>query len=140
MEPEFILKIIDELNESPETENKENNQPARPSFALCEGAFKTISNPREKLKLLILDIDRTIYDHDSTSIVCASRPHLQEFLKSIYLDYNIGIWSATEMEIIEKKVNTLGMINNPNYKILCLMDVNAMIDVNVGIRTVNVST
>ncbi|CAK9808187.1 Ubiquitin-like domain-containing CTD phosphatase 1 [Anthophora quadrimaculata] len=89
-------------------------------------------NPfREGKKLLVLDIDYTIFDHKSTaeSGVELMRPFLHQFLTLAYLNYDIMIWSATSMKWINEKMRVLGVSNNSYYKIACHLDSNAMITV-----------
>eukprot|EP00736_Rhodelphis_marinus_P009859 Rmarinus@m.8999 len=72
----------------------------------------TIMNqPRPGKKLLVLDIDYTLFDHRSTveSIDQLRRPFLHEFLSSCYEHYDIMIWSATSMRWVELKMTELGV-------------------------------
>ncbi|KAF3772709.1 Ubiquitin-like domain-containing CTD phosphatase, partial [Nymphaea thermarum] len=89
-------------------------------------------NPcREGKKLLVLDIDYTLFDHRSTAEnpLELMRPYLHEFLSAAYAEYDIMIWSATSMRWVELKMGQLGVLNNPNYKIAALLDHMAMITV-----------
>ncbi|CAB1353037.1 unnamed protein product [Coregonus sp. 'balchen'] len=78
--------------------------------------------PREGKRLLVLDVDYTLFDHKS----CAEtgqelmRPFLHEFLTSAYEDYDIE----------------LGVTDNPNYKITFMLDSAAMITVHTPKRGV----
>nr|GMD02856.1 ubiquitin-like domain-containing CTD phosphatase [Ipomoea batatas] len=61
----------------------------------------TLRNPcREGKKLLVLDIDYTLFDHRSTAEnpLELMRPYLHEFLSAVYAEYDIIIWSATRSE------------------------------------------
>ncbi|XP_051157628.1 ubiquitin-like domain-containing CTD phosphatase 1 [Leptopilina boulardi] len=90
-------------------------------------------NPlREGKKLLVLDIDYTLFDHRSVaeSGIELMRPFLHEFLTRAYKDYDIVIWSATSMKWINEKMKLLGVTNNPNYKIAFHLDSLAMISVH----------
>lgn len=92
-------------------------------------------NPfREGKKLLVLDIDYTIFDHKSTAETGAElmRPFLHQFLTLAYSYYDIVIWSATSMKWINEKMKVLGVSNNPYYKIACHLDSNAMINVHTS--------
>ncbi|XP_076759108.1 ubiquitin-like domain-containing C-terminal domain phosphatase 1 [Xylocopa sonorina] len=92
-------------------------------------------NPfREGKKLLVLDIDYTIFDHKSTAEWGAElmRPFLHQFLTLAYLNYDIVIWSATSMKWINEKMKVLGVSNNPYYKVACHLDLNAMINVHTS--------
>lgn len=90
-------------------------------------------NPlREGKKLLVLDIDYTLFDHRSVaeSGIELMRPFLHEFLTRAYKDYDIVIWSATSMKWINEKMKLLGVTNNANYKIAFHLDSLAMISVH----------
>lgn len=101
--------------------------------------FKAINMPRKGRKLVVIDIDETIYDRKATSSYAAERQFLHEFLESVYEDYDIGIWSATSMKAIERKLQVLNVSNHLGYKILFYVDINAMIPISVGCRKIFVS-
>ena len=90
-----------------------------------------LNPPRDGKKLLVLDIDYTLFDHRSTAEHPHElmRPYLHEFLTQAYEHYDIIIWSATGMKWIEVKMKELGVLSNPNYKITQLVDAMAMIEV-----------
>ncbi|KAJ6696466.1 HEAVY CHAIN putative EXPRESSED-RELATED-RELATED [Salix koriyanagi] len=91
-----------------------------------------LKNPcRPGKKLLVLDIDYTLFDHRSTAETPLElmRPYLHEFLTAVYAEYDIMIWSATSMKRVELKMGQLGVLDNPNYKITALLDHLAMITV-----------
>ncbi|XP_065352494.1 ubiquitin-like domain-containing CTD phosphatase 1 [Cloeon dipterum] len=94
--------------------------------------IKILNEPREGKKLLVLDIDYTLFDHRSVaeSGYELMRPFLHEFLTSAYEDYDIVIWSATSMKWIDEKMKLLGVTNNPKYKITFHLDSLAMISVH----------
>ncbi|XP_067657174.1 ubiquitin-like domain-containing CTD phosphatase 1 [Haliotis asinina] len=91
-----------------------------------------LNEPRPGKKLLVLDIDYTLFDHRSVAenALELMRPHLHEFLASAYQDYDIVIWSATGMKWIETKMKGLGVETNTNYKISFYVDCDAMISVH----------
>ncbi|KAL1828324.1 hypothetical protein DCAR_0207528 [Daucus carota subsp. sativus] len=98
-----------------------------------------LRNPcRKDKKLLVLDIDYTLFDHRSTAEnpLQLMRPYLHEFLSAVYAEYDIIIWSATSMKWVELKMEQLGVLNNPNYKITALLDHLAMINVQSESRGV----
>nr|CAG4641056.1 EOG090X0A5K [Eulimnadia texana] len=90
---------------------------------------KILNHPRPGKKLLVLDIDYTLFDHRSVAETGNElmRPFLHEFLESAYEDYDIMIWSATSMKWIEEKMKLLGVASNPKYKIVCYLDYLAMV-------------
>lgn len=90
------------------------------------------SAPREGKKLLVLDIDYTLFDHRSTAERPEElrRPFLLEFLSLSYQFYDIVIWSATSMKWIEVKMKELGVMDEAReFKILAFVDYTAMISV-----------
>ncbi|MED6131006.1 hypothetical protein PIB30_005959 [Stylosanthes scabra] len=98
-----------------------------------------LQNPcRKGKKLLVLDIDYTLFDHRSPAENPRQlmRPYLHEFLTSVYAEYDIMIWSATSMKWINLKMGQLGVLDNPNYKITALLDHLAMITVQSSSRGV----
>ncbi|XP_020599261.1 ubiquitin-like domain-containing CTD phosphatase [Phalaenopsis equestris] len=91
-----------------------------------------LRNPcRDGKKLLVLDIDYTLFDHRSPAEnpLELMRPYLHEFMSAVYAEYDIIVWSATSMKWVELKMGQLGVLNNPNYKITALLDHLAMITV-----------
>ncbi|KAG4065738.1 hypothetical protein HA402_012416 [Bradysia odoriphaga] len=94
---------------------------------------KELNPPRPDKKLLVLDIDYTLFDHRSVAESAAElmRPFLHEFLTSAYEHYNIVIWSATGMIWIEEKMRMLGVATHPDYKIWFYLDSSAMISVYI---------
>ncbi|KXZ48007.1 hypothetical protein GPECTOR_31g371 [Gonium pectorale] len=93
---------------------------------------KIISPPRPGKKCLVIDIDYTIFDLGSTAERPEelARPYLHEFLASAYESYDIIIWSATSKKWVEVKMKELGVLGNPSYGVVCLMDHTAMVTVH----------
>lgn len=98
-----------------------------------------LRNPcREGKKLLVLDIDYTLFDHRSSAEnpIELMRPYLHELLTAAYAEYDIIIWSATNMKWVELKMGQLGVLDHPNYKITAMLDHLAMITVQSDTRGV----
>lgn len=74
--------------------------------------FKQLNAPRAGKKLLVLDIDYTLFDHRSTveSVTELMRPYLHEFLTAVHPYYDIWIWSATSMYV------ALGLFSHPKVR------------------------
>lgn len=132
--PENAPEIIDDfdigLSDEIELHNREENL-NKISRRVRELKVNILNPIRKGKKLLVLDIDYTIFDHVShaekgTELM---RPYLHEFLTSAYEDYDIAIWSATSLKWIEVKMNELGVSNHPDYKIVFYLDCAAMISV-----------
>jgi len=85
-----------------------------------EYKITTLEKPRKDSKLLILDIDYTIFDHRSTAenVRDLMRPFLHEFLKDVYPSYDIGIWSATGITWIRTKLCEMGIISKSTNQAL----------------------
>lgn len=132
--PDNIPEVINDLDIEEEEEVAIENQEvylAKIERRIKEYDIKILNQPREGKKLLVLDIDYTLFDHRSVAETGLElmRPYLHEFLTSAYEDYDIVIWSATGMKWIEEKMKLLGVANNPNYKIMFYLDSLAMISV-----------
>ena len=137
--PENLPEVFDDLNndinsdEVVKLENREEHL-AKIERRVKEYKVKVLSEPRKDKKLLVLDIDYTIFDHVShaergTELM---RPYLHEFLTSAYEHYDIAIWSATSMKWIETKMYEIGVSRNESYKITFYLDCGAMITVHTA--------
>ncbi|XP_030638630.1 ubiquitin-like domain-containing CTD phosphatase 1 [Chanos chanos] len=132
-----VVNDFDIEEEVIEVANREENL-AKIARRVKEYKIEELNPPREGKRLLVLDVDYTLFDHKS----CAEtgqelmRPFLHEFLASAYEDYDIVIWSATSMKWIDAKMKELGVIDNPNYKITFMLDSGAMITVHTPKRGV----
>lgn len=120
--PENVPEVIDDFDigqEEVTLQNREENV-SKIQRRVRELKVTPRNPPRPGKKLLVLDIDYTIFDHVShaekgTELM---RPYLHEFLKAAYEDYDIAIWSATSLKWIEVKMNELGVSTHPDYKIV----------------------
>lgn len=99
-----------------------------------EYEVKVLNPCRDGKKLLVLDIDYTLFDHKSVAESGRElmRPFLHEFLETAYEHYDICIWSATNMLWIDEKMKLLGCISNPNYKLAFFLDSRAMISITTS--------
>jgi len=73
-----------------------------------------LNAPRDGKKLLVLDIDYTLFDHRSTAEnpLELMRPHLHEMLTAAYVHYDIVIWSATSMKWVEAGAYTRPLLSS----------------------------
>lgn len=92
---------------------------------------KIMHPPRPGKKCLVLDIDYTLFDLNSSAERPdeLARPYLHEFLSACYEFYDIIIWSATNMKWVEVKMRELGCLSHPQYKFVCMLDHKAMVTV-----------
>uniref|UniRef100_A0A0A0KPW7 protein-serine/threonine phosphatase n=1 Tax=Cucumis sativus TaxID=3659 RepID=A0A0A0KPW7_CUCSA len=94
-----------------------------------------LRNPcREGKKLLVLDINYTIYCRSCVgeTPLQRMRPFLHEFLTAAYAEYDIMIWSEFSRGGVEKRMCSLGVFGNPNYKITAALDAFATVRYNTG--------
>nr|SVE77148.1 EOG090X0A5K [Daphnia lumholtzi]SVE78380.1 EOG090X0A5K [Daphnia lumholtzi]SVE79009.1 EOG090X0A5K [Daphnia lumholtzi] len=133
--PETVDEIINDLDMTEEEIALENREEYLSKIAkrVENYEIKLLNEPRHGKKLLVLDIDYTLFDHRSAAETGNElmRPFLHEFLTAAYDDYDIMIWSATSMKWIEEKMKLLGVSTNQNYKILGYLDYLAMISVHM---------
>lgn len=96
-------------------------------------AFKLVLRvpPRVGKKMLVLDIDHTLFDLGSTAECAAdlARPHLHTMLAAAHPHYDIIIWSANSMKWIEVKMRELRLASHPDFQLTAYMDALAMVTV-----------
>jgi len=134
MVPEDLPDIVNDFDIEEDEVLTENRQEflTKVEKRIQEYKIKVLNQPRPGKKLLVLDIDYTIFDHRSTAQHAQElmRPYLHEFLASAYEHYDIAIWSATSMKWIEVKMKELGAATHADYKLAFYLDSSAMISVH----------
>lgn len=113
------------------------------------GPFQSIcvtGQPRLGKRLLVLDIDHTIYDpsnHEGSkgsvvksnasgfydeSVMARCRPGLHEFLTEAYMFYDIMVWSASDMIRILTLLQQLGIVGagHSDYSVVAVLDIDSM--------------
>ena len=89
-----------------------------------------IVEPRSNKKLLVLDIDYTLFDIGSKNLSLnwndLKRPSTDYLLNECYKYYDIVIWSQTSWKWIEIKLTEMNMLMNNNYKITFVLDKKSM--------------
>jgi ubiquitin-like domain-containing CTD phosphatase 1 len=113
-----------------------------------------MNQPRPNKPLLVLDLDHTLLDFSRKKIEQAShadaladtsshsigssthsviqqmkRPFMDEFLASTYKYYDLCVWSQTSWRWLETKLIELGMLTNPNYKFIFVLDKTSMFQI-----------
>ncbi|KAJ2940067.1 hypothetical protein O0L34_g14102 [Tuta absoluta] len=131
-----VDEVVNDLDIEEEEVDVENQEIylAKINKRIKDYKINIINEPREGKKLLVLDIDYTLFDHRSVAETGYElmRPYLHEFLTSAYEDYDIVIWSATGMKWIEEKMRLLGVSTHQDYKIMFYIDYLAMITVHTA--------
>lgn len=133
--------VVDDLAVLSELDNDERwkgyvlkdveNSKKRLERRINHTTIRIMNAPREGKKLLVLDLDHTLFDCKSPapSIDMLGRPGLHEFLASAYQHYDLVIWSQTTWRWLEAKITALSMVNAPDYKIAFVLDRTAMFPV-----------
>jgi ubiquitin-like domain-containing CTD phosphatase 1 len=113
-----------------------------------------MNQPRPNKPLMVLDLDHTLLDFSRKKIEQAShadviadtsshsigssthsviqqmkRPFMDEFLASMYRYYDLCVWSQTSWRWLETKLIELGMLTNPNYKFIFVLDKTSMFQI-----------
>ena len=133
--PPDVGEVVNDLVDVPEAEelavHKQEVYLQKIERRIKEYELKVLNAPRPGKKLLVLDVDATLFDDHSTveRVLDLMRPFLHEFLESVYTHYDIVIWSATSMTWVEAKMRELGVLAHEQYKVVCLVDSLAMISV-----------
>lgn len=132
--PDDIPEVVNDLDIEDEEVAIESSEVylAKIERRVREYKINMLNDPRPGKKLLVLDIDYTLFDHRSTAETGYElmRPYLHEFLTSAYKDYDIVIWSATSMKWIEEKMKLLGVSTHNDYKVVFYLDNLAMISIH----------
>jgi ubiquitin-like domain-containing CTD phosphatase 1 len=91
-----------------------------------------INEPRPGKKLLVLDLDLTLFDTKGMQTAPMSelaRPGLHRFLAACYANYDLVIWSQTSWRYLEVKCTELNMLTASDYKISFVLDRTSMFSI-----------
>lgn len=89
-----------------------------------------LQQPREGKRLLVLDLDYTLFDCKSSApIERCKRPFTDDLLIEVYPFYDIAVWSQTRWHWVEAKLTELGLLTNPRFSISFCMDRSSMFTV-----------
>jgi len=102
-----------------------------------EREFTIINPPRPGRKLLVLDLDYTLFDLKSPTKDWKEncRPFLDEFMTAVYPHYDIVIWSQTSWSWLEMKCTEMGLLTNPKYCVSFVLDKTFMFKVTSKSRS-----
>ncbi|KAK3086059.1 hypothetical protein FSP39_012867 [Pinctada imbricata] len=133
--PTDLPEVVNDLDIDGEIDIDPQNREeylAKVAKKVADYKIEILNPPRPEKKLLVLDIDYTLFDHRSPAETANElmRPYLHEFLETAYADYDIVIWSATSMKWVETKMKMLGVTTSSSYKICFMIDSLAMIRVD----------
>jgi len=97
---------------------------------IAETVINIIHPLDDNKKLIVLDLDRTLFDFKKTgNVFDTMRPGLVPFLCECWKHYNIAIWSATSWNWLEIKLTELNLLTNPNFRISFVLDKTSMFSV-----------
>jgi ubiquitin-like domain-containing CTD phosphatase 1 len=93
--------------------------------------IRILNEPRSGKKLLVLDLDYTLFDFkgNASTIAELGRPGLHRFLACCYRYYDIVIWSQTSWRWLEAKLTELNMLLHSDYKIAFVLDRTSMFSI-----------
>jgi ubiquitin-like domain-containing CTD phosphatase 1 len=88
-------------------------------------------SPHVHKRLLVLDIDYTLFDHRTPceEIGPLTRPFLHEFLTAANKNYDIVIWSATSYKWVFLKCKEMGLLESDQFKIRFILSEKPMFTV-----------
>ncbi len=91
--------------------------------AIKELPIPLISPPRPGKKLLVLDLDYTLWDGNAQveQLSQKLRPGLHDFLVKVGEYYDIIIWSNNPIKFLTMKLQAIGLLNT-QYKIIAVLD------------------
>jgi len=94
--------------------------------------FTLISPIRPNKRLLVIDIDYTIYDMKGASQdwTVLKRPGTHRFLAACHEHYELVFWSQTNWRFVELKLTELGVLMHPDYKVAFTMDKTSMFSIH----------
>ncbi|KAI9168170.1 orotate phosphoribosyltransferase [Blastocladiella emersonii ATCC 22665] len=95
-----------------------------------------INEPRPGKRLLVLDLDYTIFDCKAVASNPQDllRPGTHEFLAAVYQHYDIAVWSQTHWSALEAKVTDTGLISHPAYRLSFVLTKSAMFSVTTTLK------
>ena len=107
-----------------------------------ETAVHIMHEPRPNKPLLVLDLDHTLLDFSSKSLLqtadgqhattvaqAMKRPHMDEFLTKVYPYFDLVVWSQTSWRWLETKLIELGMLTHTGYRFCFVLDKTSMFQI-----------
>jgi ubiquitin-like domain-containing CTD phosphatase 1 len=91
-----------------------------------------INEPRPGKKLLVLDLDYTLFDCKGMGreqISDLARPGMHQFLAQSYRHYDLVVWSQTSWRWLEAKLTELSMLTHSDYKLCFVLDRTSMFSI-----------
>eukprot|EP00808_Paulinella_micropora_P006091 g43827.t1 len=137
---EDYKNVVDDFEEVVYTKDdslgKEAKWKEKMEKTLSSLKINIINSPRAGKKLLVLDLDYTLFDMKSSAENFAQlkRPFTDLFLTLCYSQYDLVIWSQTSWRWLEMKLTELGILTHPRYKICFVLDKSCMFSVQSKIK------
>ncbi|KAJ6242974.1 ubiquitin-like domain-containing ctd phosphatase 1 [Anaeramoeba flamelloides] len=130
--PVDLPEIIDDLDFDYDNEEFQNIRTTELEKKLEEFLenleINIINKPRAGKKLVVFDIDKTVFDMKGigSSSMELTRPGLHQMLEKLYPHYDIVFWSQTKWNWIEAKLFEMGVLSNPKYGVNFVLDITSM--------------
>jgi len=90
-------------------------------------------SPRQGRKLLVMDLDYTLFDmksHEKTNCLAdLIRPYTEDFMKIVYRKWDIAVWSQTSWKWLEMKLTEMGLLTHSDFRISFVLDQTFMVKV-----------
>lgn len=106
--------------------------------SIATTTIHVMNQPRNGYPLLVLDLDHTLLEFSSSTLMQSSvenaqqhiehmkRPYMDEFLSRAYRHYDMVVWSQTSWRWLETKLIELGMLSHPGYRFCFVLDKSSM--------------
>lgn len=139
---EVMMTDINKQNEatalaaaSPSRQLRTSIHMKRLSRAIANTEIRIINKPRQGSKLLVLDLDYTLFDcrgGTGSSIDTLTRPYMHQFLKAAYTNgFDIVVWSVISWKWVELKCMEIGIITASEFPVCFVLDRSSMFSVTV---------
>lgn len=136
LDPSDLPDVINDLDQDylPDRDdarvNKENRAKLQKRIENID--VRIIHEARPGKKLLVLDLDYTLFDMKSPAehMHELRRPGLMEFMTLAYQHYDIVVWSQTSWKWLEMKLTDLGLLTSEHFKIHFVLDRTSMFSIN----------
>lgn len=103
------------------------------AWQATKDTFTLINPARAGKKLLVLDLDYTLFDmhgnQEESNWRNLRRPYTHRFLTACYEQWDIVVWSQTSWRHLELKLTQLGILTHPAYRICFVLDKGSMFSI-----------
>lgn len=128
-------QLVDEVHEANRLLADSSVQ-AKLNRRITNMSIHLLAPARPGKKLLVIDIDYTIYDMKSPMLSPAmlKRPYTDEFLTWAFQHFELCFWSQTAWNFLEAKLTELGILTHPSYRVLFVLDRSSMFSIESRLK------